>query len=261
MQSHEDYAQCVELQQLTWGRTFNDVVPESVIKVSQKIGSVAAGAFTPEGRMLGFVWGISGFRDRRPAHWSHMLAVRPEAQGLGLGRELKRYQRELLLELGVEVMFWTFDPLVARNANLNLNSLGAVVDEYVENMYGSDSGSDLHSGLGTDRWIARWELRAPAPGPADGTPDLSGIPSVNSDVARPPAPAPLTFDLPLERRVRVEIPADIQEVKARSREEGWQWRLGTRRAFQWYLGKGYRVTRFFREPRTQRYFYVVERSA
>jgi predicted GNAT superfamily acetyltransferase len=257
MQSEADYAQCVELQQLTWGQHFNDVVPESVVKISQKIGGIAAGAFLPDGRMLGFVWGLSGLRSKRLAHWSHMLAVRPEAQGLGLGRELKRYQRELLLEMGIDVMFWTFDPLVARNANLNLNRLGATVDEYVENMYGTDSGSDLHSGLGTDRWIARWELRDPRPAEPDAPVELLAPPCVNSD---PAAPEPRSGDLPDVARVRVEVPANIEDVNARSKDAGWQWRLTTRRAFQWYLPRGYRVTRFVRDPSTNRYYYLLERA-
>ena len=40
-------------------------------------------------------------------------------------------------------MFWTFDPLVARNARLNLTKLGATVDEYELGFYGVMS-DELH---------------------------------------------------------------------------------------------------------------------
>ena len=41
------------------------------------------------------------------------------------------------------MMYWTFDPLVARNAHLNLNKLGAPVEEFVENMYGATNNSPM----------------------------------------------------------------------------------------------------------------------
>jgi predicted GNAT superfamily acetyltransferase len=89
-------------------------------------------------------------------HWSHMLAVHPSVRDLGLGRRLKAFQRELLLSIGVTTMEWTFDPLEARNANLNLNILRAEVAEYVEDMYKGEEGSELARGIGTDRFIVSW---------------------------------------------------------------------------------------------------------
>ena len=78
-----------------------------------------------------------------------------------MGWALKAYQREVLLERGITTMFWTFDPLESRNAHLNLNKLGAVADEYVQDMYGQ-TDSPLHRGIGTDRFIPRWDLSSEA---------------------------------------------------------------------------------------------------
>jgi predicted GNAT superfamily acetyltransferase len=66
-----------------------------------------------------------------------MLAVQPAAQGQGLGRRLKAYQRSCLLALGIEVACWTYDPLVAANAHLNLNRLGARATQYLPDLYGA----------------------------------------------------------------------------------------------------------------------------
>ncbi|HYO12137.1 MAG TPA: GNAT family N-acetyltransferase, partial [Thermoanaerobaculia bacterium] len=110
LSSLPDYEACIELQRMTWGRDFSDVVPLSILKIVQKVGGIAAGAFAPDGRMLGFIFGVTGVRDGRPLHWSHMLAVDPEARDLGLGTRLKLYQRELLVQSGVEEMQWTYDP-------------------------------------------------------------------------------------------------------------------------------------------------------
>ena len=152
-----DYAACVALQRETWGRTFSDVVPPSILKVTQRLGGVAAGAFADDGALVGFVYGITGWERGRPVHWSDMLAVRPEARNHGVGRALKEHQRRAVRELGVDVIYWTYDPLVARNAHLNLDVFGVRVVEYVEDMYG-ETDSDLHRGIGTDRLIVAWDI-------------------------------------------------------------------------------------------------------
>src|SRR5262249_40981621 len=69
-------------------------------------------------------------------------------------------QREEALSRGISLLTWTFDPLQARNANLNLRRLGATATEFLENLYGVTSSS-LHHGLPTDRLLVRWELSAP----------------------------------------------------------------------------------------------------
>jgi GNAT superfamily N-acetyltransferase len=147
--THEDYKACVALQKETWGGDFVECVPPAILMVSQKIGGVAAGAFDASGKILGFVFGMTGVKDGRLVHWSDMLAVRPEARDLGIGHRLKLYQRDLVREIGVKSILWTYDPLVARNAHLNLNRLGAKVSEYVVNMYGEDMAGELNRGLGT----------------------------------------------------------------------------------------------------------------
>ena len=120
---------CVALQERVWGDAFADRVPASVLMIALETGGVASGAFL-DGRLVGFVFGITGLREGRPIHWSDMLAVAPEHRGEGIGHRLKLHQRALLLERGVETVRWTFDPLEARNAHINLRRLGAVAGEY-----------------------------------------------------------------------------------------------------------------------------------
>jgi predicted GNAT superfamily acetyltransferase len=258
--SAEDYAACVELQRATWGQSFGEAVPGSILKICQQVGGVAAGAFDPGGRLLGLVFGLTGVRGGRIAHWSHMLAVAPGARDLGIGARLKLFQRDLLLPLGVESVLWTYDPLEARNAHLNLNRLGAEVVEYVEDMYANEMGSELARGIGTDRFILDWRiggervrriLEDPRAGEqVGGGETFTTAPLAGLDGALPPVPE--------SPRVRVEVPASIQDVKAERPDEAAAWRAVTRRAFESYLGKGYRVTAFYRDRETGRCFYGLE---
>ena len=261
--SNEDFEACVELQKLTWGQDFSDVVPLSILKIGQKAGGVAAGAFAPDGQMLGFVWGLTGIRDRRPFHWSHMAAVRPGTRDTGIGHALKLYQRKLLLEMGVEEVEWTYDPLESRNANLNLNKLGADVKEYVEDMYAGEMGSELARGIGTDRFIVSWKIASPKviERVSGHRPDLAATaerfrdaPVIGLEAAEEGAP-PLP-DAPL---LRVAIAEDIQAVKEERPDEAAAWRQSTRRAFVRYLPPHghYRVEAFLRDPASPLSYYCL----
>jgi predicted GNAT superfamily acetyltransferase len=93
LETRQECLTYVSLQREISGKDFVDIVPATILMVSQRVGDVAGGAFDTKDRLVGFVFGISGVADGVLAHWSHMLAVRPEARRIGLGRRLKLYQR------------------------------------------------------------------------------------------------------------------------------------------------------------------------
>jgi predicted GNAT superfamily acetyltransferase len=230
--SPADFAACVQLQRATWGEEFREVVGATLLKIAQRVGGVAAGAFEPNGEMCGFVFGMTGIENGRPVHWSHMLAVRPDARDHGIGRKLKEFQSAWLLERNVDRVFWTFDPLVARNAHLNLNRLGVGVTEYIADMYGPDTGSPLHSGLGTDRLLVVWRLNGErVHAAADAGPEI-----------------------------HIEIPSDIQALKEADPFEAYSWRDSVRRAFANSLARGWRVTGFLRDAGPGRAAYVLRQT-
>ncbi|MDT8342324.1 MAG: hypothetical protein RQ751_12495, partial [Longimicrobiales bacterium] len=156
-----EFTRAVAFQEETWGSGFSERVPRSMMKVTQRLGGVVAGAFradgAADGAMVGFVFGVTGVEAGRVVHWSDILAVSPDVRDRGVGVRLKRFQRDAVLARGVTRMYWTFDPLESRNAYLNLGKLGAVAREYEPDMYGA-SDSPLHRGLGTDRFVAVWKL-------------------------------------------------------------------------------------------------------
>ena len=241
----EEYRAAVELQFETWGRGLADPTSATILKIGQKVGGVSAGAFDAGDRMLGFLFGLTGVKQGRLVHWSHMLAVREEARNLGIGRALKAYQHAIVAELGVETIFWTFDPLVARNAHLNFNVFGVRAEEYVRDMYG-DMGSELNRGIGTDRFVVAWpvdaaELAALRTRIAAAGRDaaFAAAPVVNPELGGaihlPAAGAP---------RVRVCVPSDIGAVQSADLAAAAQWRADTRAAFEHLLAAGYHVAGF-----------------
>lgn len=252
LSSHEDYEQAVELQRTTWGASFRDVVPAAILKVTQRVGGVTAGAFGPDGTMYGFVYGLTGIYDGRVVHWSHMLGVRPELRDLGIGRRLKEYQRELLQAAGVEWIYWTFDPLVARNAHLNFNRLHVQVREYVADMYG-DTGSELHA-FGTDRFVVAWAVKgagahrevAPV-----STQQLAAAPLLNQLQGDA-----LACALCGERNalVLIQVPVDVEQLDTTTART---WREATRRSFQASLNAGYQVRGFMRAPDDRCLYYLT----
>ncbi|HEY0969670.1 MAG TPA: hypothetical protein VGE02_01700 [Gemmatimonadales bacterium] len=241
LRSEADYAACVALQHETWGPDFGEAVPPAILKVAQRLGGVAVGAFDASGRLLGFVFGMTGVEHGRVVHWSDMLAVRPELRDAGLGRRLKAWQRDVARAAGAEVMYWTYDPLVARNAHLNFNRLGVRAHEYVRDMYG-EGASGLHRGLGTDRLVVAW--------PLGGEPHASACPSGRASEL-PPALA----DAP-----RIMIPLDIHAVLARDPAAAAEWRMRTRREWESLLADGYQVACFYRDPGAGTGHYVLARG-
>lgn len=258
----EEYRDCVRLQEDTWGAGFSERVSPAILKVSQILGGLASGAYAADGRLVGFVFGMTGVRDGEVVHWSDMLAVRPEARDAGLGRRLKEYQRDEMLGRGVEKMFWTFDPLQSRNAHLNITRLGAVVREYRENMYG-DTDSPLHQGIGTDRFVALWLLgsdrvrsRLAVESSSSDTGVGSRVPTplaLDADASgRHPRPADPVLSLHASA-VRVKIPADVSALMHDDLPLAVAWREATRAVFGHYLSAGWEVREFERDGSTSTY--------
>jgi predicted GNAT superfamily acetyltransferase len=256
LRSNEDCHACVELQRHVWGFDQAEVVPSTLLHVVDFVGGLVAGAFDSKSNLLGFVFGITGVRDGQLAHWSHMLGVRESARNLGVGRMLKEYQRSALATLGVTRIFWSFDPLMAKNAHFNINRLGATVVEYMPDMYGT-TASPLHLGMATDRLIVRLDTAAPPRSPSGiasdhGLPILTPFPRLN-DVTL--SVGDWTPDV-----VLIEMPTEVLDVLERAPVSAQTWRLAVRDHFRWALKRGYSVTGVYRNTSTDRAFYVLSRG-
>ena len=158
-----------------WGFAERDVSPASDLVAVTHSGGLTAGAFEGES-MLGFVHGIPRTNALEPCQHSHLLAVRPDAQGRGLSVRLKLFQRTWCLERGIRLVTWTYDPFLVKNAKLNIGKLRGTVRALLRDFYGPMGG--IYGGLPTDRFEVRWRLDDP---PVERA-------------ARGASPAPAAFD-------------------------------------------------------------------
>jgi chorismate synthase len=241
----EELGRAVELQAVVWAIPPAETVPVHLLVAARHAGGLVAGAWEGE-RLVGLVFGIASWVNRSPAHHSHMLAVLLSHQGRGIGEDLKWYQRRWCLERGIEMVRWTFDPLQAGNAHLNLNKLGATAAEYLTDAYGPLRGP-LNEGVPSDRLVVEWDLESPrvlAAARGDRPSPAEAGPMVTPTKDGPPAEV-MESDAPT---VRIAVPASLSRLLADDPATARAWRLVAREALQHYLQRGYRAEAFLSEP-------------
>ena len=153
-----EFEACIRVEREVWKSSDIDIVPTPLFVVASETGGQVLGAFQGAD-LVGFTLAICGWRARKPFLHSHMTAVLPAHRDSGIGRRLKLYQREDALARGINLVEWTFDPLVTKNAYFNFMRLGAIARRYIPNAYGITT-SPLHGSLPTDRLVAEWHLRS-----------------------------------------------------------------------------------------------------
>ena len=264
----EECRQVAALEREVWAYPDPEEVPARMLAASVRRGAILLGAFDADRRLTGFAYSVPGIRNRQVTHWSHALAVLPAHRRRGLARRLKLAQRGSALELGIELIEWTFDPLQVVNAHFNFARLGTVGTEYEESAY-DECTSDLHRGAPTDRLLLEWHLTRPhverrlsrTGEPVVRAASLAGAVLVNPpgrpNGSRWPGPAELSADA---RRVLVEVPGGFSGMLLSDLPLARAWRWHTREVLQAYLTRGYRAVDFFLSPDAARGQYLLARG-
>lgn len=267
----EELRAVVALEKAVWGYTdAEDVVPVPLLIVTVKRGGILVGAVAETGGLVGFVYSLPGIKAGRLIQWSHMLGVVEEYRQRGIGLQLKIEQRRRALDMGIELIEWTFDPLQAANAHLNFGRLGVVAEEYAENLYGPSS-SPLHRGTPTDRLVVQWWIATPRvaariAGEPNALPPFEQLSPVPANSTRPAGSwrECVATDVDLDApAIAVEIPVGFTDLQRQAPELALAWRLATRRLFRAYLGRGYQVVEFYldREAGCGRYVLSARSAA
>jgi predicted GNAT superfamily acetyltransferase len=232
VRSHGEFAACEAMSREIWGAAERNIVPRELLLTMQQNGGLVHGAFRADGRLVGFCFAFLGMRNGQLRLCSHQLGVIPQFRGSGIGIALKQAQQQDALRLGYELVTWTFDPLEARNAYINLHRLGCIARVYDRNHYGAME-DDLNRGLPSDRFEAEWWLRKPKLPAAS-----AGEPLVLLRVGADGEPIREARELSPEMAVLIGVPPDFQAVKRASPELALRWRMESRAAFEAALDAG-----------------------
>lgn len=286
LESPDDMLAVEDLQRVVWPGSETEIVPGHLLVTAAQNGGLAIGAFLPmEGgeaaeKLIGFVFSFPGLYftpdGPRPKHCSHMLGVLPEHRDSGIGFALKRAQWQMVRHQGLDRVTWTYDPLLSRNAHLNITRLGAVCNTYRRDAYGN-LRDGLNTGLVTDRFEVDWWLNTArvqrrlsrrarreldlAHFLAAGAYIVSAAQDNIEGWLTPPASHSPVPEMRTEGNapiLLVEIPADFQALKQADPDLASAWRLHTRILFEDLFQRGYLVTDFvFLRGRQPRSYYAL----
>jgi len=258
-----------------WQGGDRDTVPYHILITFVHNGGIALGAFEND-EMIGFAFGFPGFIETPqgliPKHCSHQMGVHPAHRGRDIGFALKRAQLQMVRQQGLDLISWTYDPLLSQNAYLNIARLGAVCNTYKRNEYG-DMVDELNAGgITSDRFQVDWWLNTKRVerhlDPDERVPlglanyqkaaaQVLYIPEADADLGV--LRVPDHYARPEKKLLLMQIPSDYQRLRAEHVALARDWRNFTREAFETAFDAGYIVTDFIydRSEKRPRSFYVL----
>lgn len=257
-----------------WQCGERDVVSSHILITIVHNGGIALGAYDGE-KMIGFAYGFPGFLETPQGlvakHASHQMGVLPEYRGKKVGYALKRAQWQMARQQGLGLMTWTYDPLLSKNAYLNIALLGAVCKTYRRNEYGNMI-DELNAGIVSDRFQVDWWLntkrvekhlnedeRIPLSLENYQIGGAQMLYSAETDPDLGLLRAPKYYTQPERKLLLMQIPNDYQTLRKTHFELARDWRFFTREIFETAFNAGYIVTDFVydRSEKTPRSFYVL----
>ena len=189
---------------ITWAMTAGTEITPNLLQAMVHSGAYLSGAFI-DTKIVGAAFAFPATKNGLHLH-SHMTAVLPEFRDKGVGYALKTDQWNWAKKKKYSHLSWTFDPLVRRNAKLNIAKLGVNISAYFPNFYG-DMPDSLNAGDESDRLMVSWR----------------------TDVDAPKARELITNTEPGD--ILIEIPEDIVAIRSNNQSESMKWRRQVREQF------------------------------
>ena len=201
----------------TWAMDAGTEITPNLLQAMIHSGAYLSGAFI-DGECVGAAFAFPATTGGLHLH-SHMTAVLDKFRDKGIGHALKVDQYKWAKQNNYKEITWTFDPLVARNAKLNILKLGVDISAYYPNFYG-DMPDELNAGDESDRVMASLRVvgDVPTPRTAISAPDKSAV--------------------------LIAIPSDIVAIRGKDLAENLRWRRSVRDEFVGVLARGGKVIGF-----------------
>jgi predicted GNAT superfamily acetyltransferase len=201
----------------TWAMDSGTEITPNLLQAMVHSGAYLSGAFIDE-KCVGAALAFPATTEGLHLH-SHMTAVLDKYRDKGIGYALKIDQWNWAKKNNYKEITWTFDPLVARNAKLNLIKLGVNISAYYPKFYG-DMPDALNAGDESDRVMASWKVAGDQP------------------VAKSVITNPDKAD------TLIKIPDDIFTMRSEDMSENLKWRHKVREEFMRAFEKGGKVVGF-----------------
>ena len=201
----------------TWAMDSGTEITPNLLQAMVHSGAYLSGAFIGD-KCVGAAFAFPATTEGLHLH-SHMTAVLDDYRDQGIGYALKIDQWQWAKKNNYSEITWTFDPLVARNAKLNLIKLGVDISAYYPNFYG-DMPDALNAGDESDRVMASWKV-------------LGDQPTAKSVITNPDKLDTL-----------IKIPEDIVAIRSEDISENLRWRRKVREEFMQAFKKGGKVIGF-----------------
>ena len=201
----------------TWAMDAGTEITPNLLQAMIHSGAYLSGAFV-DGECVGAAFAFPATTGGLHLH-SHMTAVLDSFRDKGIGYALKVDQYKWAKQNNYKEITWTFDPLVARNAKLNILKLGVDISAYYPNFYG-DMPDELNAGDESDRVMASLKV-------------VGDTPTSRSVISTPDKSA-----------VLIAIPDDIVAIRVKDIAENLRWRRSVRDEFVSVLARGGKVVGF-----------------
>jgi predicted GNAT superfamily acetyltransferase len=202
---------------LIWAMDAGTEITPNLLQAMVHSGAYLSGAFI-ENKIVGAAFAFPATNNGLHLH-SHMTAVLDEYRDKGVGYALKIDQWNWAKKNNYTQLSWTFDPLVRRNAKLNIVKLGVDISAYYPNFYGAMPDA-LNAGDESDRLMVSW----------------------STDIDEPKARELITHPKPDD--ILIEIPEDIVAIRSKNQSESLKWRRQVREQFLAAFGKNGKVVGF-----------------
>jgi predicted GNAT superfamily acetyltransferase len=206
-----------EIFDQTWTLDQGSEITPNLLQAMIHCGSYLSGAFIDD-KIVGAAFAFPATNNGLHLH-SHMTAVLDAYRDKGVGYALKIDQWNWAKKKNYSHLSWTFDPLVRRNAKLNIVKLGVDISAYFPNFYGSMTDA-LNAGDESDRLMVSWR----------------------TDIDAPKARELVTHPKPDD--ILIEIPEDIVAIRSKNQSESMNWRRQTREQFLAAFEKNGKVVGF-----------------
>ncbi len=202
---------------LTWAMDAGTEITPNLLQAMVHSGAYLSGAFI-ENKIVGAAFAFPATNNGLHLH-SHMTAVLDEYRDKGVGYALKVDQWNWAKKQKYSHLSWTFDPLVRRNAKLNIVKLGVYISAYYPNFYGAMPDA-LNAGDESDRLMVSW----------------------STDIDELKARELITHPKPDD--ILIEIPEDIVVIRSKNQSESMKWRRQVRDQFLAAFEKNGKVVGF-----------------